>query len=47
MTRLYVGNIRYSADEASLRALFEAFGPVREVFIGIDRDTGRSAASPS
>lgn len=42
MTRLYVGNIRYSADEASLRALFEAFGPVREVFIGIDRETGRS-----
>lgn len=42
MTRLYVGNIRYSADEAALRAVFEAFGPVQEVFIGIDRETGRS-----
>ncbi|MFO0874688.1 MAG: RNA-binding protein [Phycisphaerales bacterium] len=42
MTRLYVGNIRYSADEASLRPIFEAFGPVQEVYIGIDRETGRS-----
>ncbi|HMN95533.1 MAG TPA: hypothetical protein PKC43_04845 [Phycisphaerales bacterium] len=42
MNRLYVGNIRYTADEASLRALFEAYGPVQEVFIGIDRETGRS-----
>jgi RNA recognition motif-containing protein len=42
MTRLYVGNIRYSADEAALRAAFEPFGPVKEVFIGIDRETGRS-----
>lgn len=42
MTRLYVGNIRYTADEASLRTAFEAFGPVQEVYIGIDRETGRS-----
>jgi len=42
MTRLYVGNIRYTADEASLRAAFEPFGPVKEVYIGLDRETGRS-----
>lgn len=42
MTRLYVGNIRYTADEASLKAIFEAHGPVQEVYIGIDRETGRS-----
>jgi len=42
MTRLYVGNIRYTADEASLKAIFEAFGPVQEVYIGLDRETGRS-----
>ena len=42
MNRLYVGNIRFTADEASLRTLFEAFGPVQEVYIGIDRETGRS-----
>ena len=42
MTRLYVGNIRYTADEASLRTAFEAFGAVKEVYIGVDRETGRS-----
>lgn len=42
MNRLYVGNIRYTADESSLRALFEAFGPVAEVFLGMDRETGQS-----
>lgn len=42
MTRLYVGNIRYTADEASLRTVFQAFGLVQEVYIGLDRETGRS-----
>jgi len=41
-TRLYVGNLPYSADEAQLRALFQEGGrTVTEVKIITDRDTGR------
>ncbi len=35
--RLYVGNLPYSATESEVRALFEGFGPVREVKL-ISRD---------
>ena len=42
-TRLYVGNLPFSTDEASLRALFEQNGQkVTDVKIVTDRDTGRS-----
>lgn len=41
-TRLYVGNLPYSADEDQLRELFGQDGrTVREVRLITDRDTGR------
>jgi len=40
--RLYVGNLPYSATEASLQRLFAQFGTVDSVKIITDRDTGRS-----
>lgn len=41
-TRIYVGNLPYTADERALSDLFSAFGEVVEVAIVMDRDTGRS-----
>lgn len=42
-TRLYVGNLPFSTDEAALRQLFEQDGrQVTDVKIVTDRDTGRS-----
>lgn len=41
-TKLYVGNLSYDSNEASLRAAFEADGrQVREVAVIMDRETGR------
>lgn len=41
-TRLYVGNLPFSANEQQLRDLFEEGGrTVREVKLITDRDTGR------
>ena len=40
--RLYVGNLSYSATEEDLRNLFADVGPVADVTIISDRDTGRS-----
>lgn len=40
--RLYVGNLPYSASDASLRQLFEAHGSVTSAQVIMDRDTGRS-----
>ena len=40
--RLYVGNLPFSADEATVRALFERNNrTVEEVKLITDRDTGR------
>lgn len=41
MTRLYVGNLPFSATEDSLRALFSKHGTVEKVSLITDRDTGR------
>src|SRR5579859_2003459 len=41
-TRLYVGNLPYSIDEAGLRELFGKAGAVADVAVIIDRETGRS-----
>jgi cold-inducible RNA-binding protein len=41
-TKLYVGNLPYSAKEDGLRAHFESAGAVSSVKIIIDRETGRS-----
>jgi len=41
-TRLYVGNLPYTADEAQIRSFFEQGGrQVTQVKIVTDRDTGR------
>ncbi len=41
-TRLYVGNLPYTADEAQIRSFFETGGrQVTQVKIVTDRDTGR------
>jgi RNA recognition motif-containing protein len=39
---LYVGNLPYSATEATLRELFAPLGEVTSVSIITDRDSGRS-----
>lgn len=40
--KLYVGNLPYSATEASLREAFSASGTVDSVNVITDRDTGQS-----
>ena len=42
MKKLYVGNLAYSTNEESLRAVFEEVGQVESVAVITDRDTGRS-----
>ena len=39
---IYVGNLPYSATEASIRELFTAHGQVDSAKVISDRDTGRS-----
>jgi len=41
MSKIYVGNLPFSADEAAVRALFEQHGTVESVSLINDRDTGR------
>jgi RNA recognition motif-containing protein len=40
MTRLYVGNLPFSASEEAVRALFAAFGTVQTLSLVNDRETG-------
>ncbi|MCX7868472.1 MAG: RNA-binding protein [Terrimicrobiaceae bacterium] len=40
--KLYVGNLPFRTTEAAIRSLFEQHGPVQEVAIIQDRETGRS-----
>jgi len=42
MKNIFVGNLSYSASEASVRALFEAYGTVDRVNLITDRDTGQA-----
>ncbi len=42
MKNIFVGNLDFSASEASVRALFERYGNVERVNLVTDRDTGRS-----
>lgn len=39
--RLYVGNLSYSTTQDTLESEFAAYGPVNEVAIINDRETGR------
>ena len=41
MTKSYVGNLPFSADETQVRQLFEAHGTVESVALINDRETGR------
>ncbi len=41
MTKLYVGNLPFTATDDSVRALFAAHGTVEKVSLIADRDTGR------
>ena len=38
---MYVGNLPFSATETDLRALFSDYGAVTDLFLPVDRDTGR------
>ncbi len=40
--KIYVGNLPYSADDASLQTKFSEFGNVESARVVIDRDSGRS-----
>jgi len=41
MSKIYVGNLPFTADEASVRTLFSAHGTVESVALITDRDTGQ------
>ena len=41
MSKIYVGNLPFSADEAAVRALFSQHGSVDSVSLINDRETGR------
>ena len=41
VTKLYVGNLPFTATEESVRALFSQHGTVEKVALISDRDTGR------
>jgi RNA recognition motif-containing protein len=41
MTKIYVGNLPFSATEDELRKLFAAHGTVQSVSLITDRETGR------
>ena len=42
MKKIYVGNLPWSATDASLRDAFAAFGEVQSASVVTDRETGRS-----
>lgn len=42
MKNIFVGNLDFSANDASIRAMFERYGTVDRVNLVTDRDTGRS-----
>jgi RNA recognition motif-containing protein len=41
VTKLYVGNLPFSATDESVRTLFSAHGTVEKVSLITDRDTGQ------
>ena len=42
MTKIYVGNLPFSATDAEVRELFAQHGTVESVSLITDRETGRS-----
>ncbi len=47
MTKLYVGNLPFTATEDAVRELFAPHGTVESLSLITDRETGRPAASAS
>jgi cold-inducible RNA-binding protein len=41
MSKIYVGNLPFSADESAVRTLFSQHGTVDSVALIMDRETGR------
>jgi len=42
MSKIYVGNLSWGTTDDTLRAAFSAFGPVLDVIVMKDPQTGRS-----
>lgn len=40
-TKMYVGNLPFSAMESELRDIFSEYGTVTDLFLPMDRETGR------
>lgn len=40
-TKMFVGNLPYSSTEDELRQLYSTYGNVSDVFLPVDRQTGR------
>ena len=40
-TKMYVGNLPFSATETDLRQLFSDYGTVTDLFLPMDRESGR------
>ncbi len=40
-SKLYVGNMSFQTSEAELRAHFEQFGSVTDIYVAMDKFTGR------
>lgn len=40
-SKLYVGNLSFKTSQEELRAHFEQYGAVTDVYIALDRDSGR------
>lgn len=40
-SKLYIANLSFNTTEAQLRAAFEPFGAISDVYLATDRDTGR------
>jgi len=40
-TKMYVGNLPFSASDSDIRELFSQYGTVTDIFMPIDRESGR------
>jgi len=46
-TKLYVGNLSFNTTENGIREGFGACGDVTDIYVAMDRETGRPLASLS
>lgn len=40
-SKLYIGNLSFNTTEDSLRSTFGEFGDITDVYVAMDRETGR------